>query len=249
MLDGHRNTSAEALRQICNIPSTSEGVLTLGFKFCLRLRNLPPDCLLLLLAPQVPARSRLSFLKRNPLFLTSVSSPLLKPEQIVLAHRQTSLTLRRTKKVLLRGCRQEIGIDPILLIPATRRERSRLIRWRIGWLSGQPRRCPCLTPHHSDPDCLSRVSRPHLLACPLRPRELWDALPPTPADTHMLEHAISQIPSFPSSPPPYWSALLSLLYHIDQLCLLEGTLPLEPSPGALWLNHNLVMERLSSPLL
>ncbi|KAG1272035.1 hypothetical protein G6F66_013425 [Rhizopus arrhizus] len=36
--------------------------------------------------------------------------------------------------VLLRACRPALVVDPILYVPATRAERSLLVRWRLGWL-------------------------------------------------------------------------------------------------------------------
>ncbi|KAI9324096.1 hypothetical protein BD770DRAFT_299442, partial [Pilaira anomala] len=41
---------------------------------------------------------------------------------------------RQTKFVLARKCRTTIGNDPIMYIPMTNFERSRITRWRMGWL-------------------------------------------------------------------------------------------------------------------
>ncbi|KAG1638458.1 hypothetical protein G6F44_008811 [Rhizopus delemar] len=58
---------------------------------------------------------------------------------------QQNLEIRqqcRTSKQLSHCCRS-ISIDPILWLPMSKSERSRCIRWRLGWLpGGKPRPCP-----------------------------------------------------------------------------------------------------------
>ncbi|KAI7904529.1 uncharacterized protein BX663DRAFT_530093 [Cokeromyces recurvatus] len=48
----------------------------------------------------------------------------------------------KTHSVLLSACRHNLIIDPILWLPMTHSERSRTIRWRLGWLPrGIPKAC------------------------------------------------------------------------------------------------------------
>ncbi|KAI7899741.1 uncharacterized protein BX663DRAFT_520273 [Cokeromyces recurvatus] len=48
-----------------------------------------------------------------------------------------------THSVLLSSCRPNLIIDPKLWLPMTHSERSRTIRWRLGWLPGGiPKACP-----------------------------------------------------------------------------------------------------------
>lgn len=120
--------------------------------------------------------------------------------------------------VLLRACRPTLGIGPILWLPMTRQERSRCLRWRLGWMpSGKPWPCRnCPTGDH--------FSRQHAIFC------LWT-------------HSRLQIPiiiidpisfvlnKLPTSPPRssrirnywrrVWSALCLLLTDIDRLCRPE----------------------------
>ncbi|KAI8642065.1 hypothetical protein BD408DRAFT_344880 [Parasitella parasitica] len=65
--------------------------------------------------------------------------------------------LEKTDKVLIRACLPTIGIDPVMYVPASRPCRSRLVRYRMGWLPGKPRPCICNTDH---------TSRRHLHECP-----------------------------------------------------------------------------------
>jgi hypothetical protein len=133
-------------------------------------------------------------------------------KQAILDHRQSELDLNRQTQTLLFGARPRIGVDPILQLKTTRRERSRLLRWRIGWLPGKPRDCPCGTDH---------TSRRHLVDCPVIPSYLWQQLPVPPPGTHPLDNALSQLPTSSSrKPPAYWQAVLTLLAHIDEICLL-----------------------------
>ncbi|KAI9310188.1 hypothetical protein BX666DRAFT_1870800 [Dichotomocladium elegans] len=49
----------------------------------------------------------------------------------------------RRNNILLSRCRPRPSVDPVLWLPMTRMERSRCIRWRLGWLpGGKPRSCP-----------------------------------------------------------------------------------------------------------
>ena len=76
---------------------------------------------------------------------------------------------------LLSCCRPTVSLDPILWLPMTRKERSRCIRWRLGWLpGGKPRPCPfhpnqTLTKSHAI-QCLNmhnRLQMPSTIKDPL----------------------------------------------------------------------------------
>ncbi|EIE80717.1 hypothetical protein RO3G_05422 [Rhizopus delemar RA 99-880] len=75
-------------------------------------------------------------------------------------------------QVLIRACRPVLRVDPILYLPASRADRSRLIRWRMGWIPGKPAPCSC---------GLGDTSRSHLMVCTLVPSALWCCLPVPPA--------------------------------------------------------------------
>ncbi|KAG0930870.1 hypothetical protein G6F57_011489 [Rhizopus arrhizus] len=47
-----------------------------------------------------------------------------------------------TNSVLISACRPTLSVDPILWLPMSPAERSRLVRWRLGWLpGGVPKPC------------------------------------------------------------------------------------------------------------
>ncbi|KAI7899770.1 uncharacterized protein BX663DRAFT_537910 [Cokeromyces recurvatus] len=53
------------------------------------------------------------------------------------------MLLNWLSKDILSACRPNMIIDPILWLPMTHSERSRTIRWRLGWLPGGiPKVCP-----------------------------------------------------------------------------------------------------------
>ncbi|CAO3683568.1 unnamed protein product [Umbelopsis ramanniana] len=238
---GHPTSSITAFRHMCDLPTMTERTLILGMKFCARLEDLPEDCLLVLLKPLALPYGRLTFLQNNPLYLSLPSPTPLTLKPYITAFRMERLAIDRVhpKKKLLSRCLPTLGIDPVLTVPATRRERSRLIRWRIGWLPGKPDDCPC---------SLDRTSPRHLAECFLLPPSLWEPLPSSP-NTHPIDSALNKIPEPHRPAPPFWSSLLLLLYEIEQLCLTEIMTHTEPPPGSYWIHRNLHPERAPSPLL
>ncbi|KAI9266811.1 hypothetical protein BDA99DRAFT_421021, partial [Phascolomyces articulosus] len=60
----------------------------------------------------------------------------------IFQHQRLELTTNDNPNGLLALCRPKLILDPILWIPMTRKERSRCIRWRMGWLpGGLPKPC------------------------------------------------------------------------------------------------------------
>ena len=228
---GHPTSSTAVYKHICDVPHMEERLDILRTKFCLRFATLPLDCLIRQLAPLLTA-SRINYLRNTPLF-RSIPTPFLlnKLPDLITSRRLSEFRKRCSATplpVLLRACRPMIGIDPILTVPATRTERSRLTRWRMGWLPGKPKPCPC------DPE-LQHTSRNHIPICPYIPSELWEQLPPAPVDTNPIDHAISSLPDHKSACPTFWLALLTILRTVDQICLPDVIFPDEPDLGALWL--------------
>ncbi|KAI8638965.1 hypothetical protein BD408DRAFT_281003 [Parasitella parasitica] len=71
-----------------------------------------------------------------------------------------------------------------MYVPASRPCRSRLVRYRMGWLPGKPRPCVCNTDH---------TSRRHLDECPSLPPLLISSLPTPPDSFHgtIIDHALN----------------------------------------------------------
>ncbi|KAI9250224.1 hypothetical protein BDA99DRAFT_445269, partial [Phascolomyces articulosus] len=115
----------------------------------------------------------------------------------------------------LKACRPRIGIDPILWLPMTTRERSRVVRWRIGFLPGKPTRCWC-----ARDNCLTTIA--HLTACFHLHLEL--EVPPN-SNIDPISYVLNKLPKNPPKEPhrqEYWSRiwpkLCTILYNIDSFC-------------------------------
>ncbi|KAK4522115.1 uncharacterized protein ATC70_004654 [Mucor velutinosus] len=231
---GHRAASTMVFRHMTNLPLMRQRAAILVTQFCLRSQFLPEDGLLILLSDSLPGSS-LKRLKKQHMAARALDEvPFANQrhmKQWFLAERQHwhAEFLTKTDMVLIRACRPTIGIDPVMYVPASRPCRSRLIRYRMGWLPGKPRPCACNEDH---------TSRRHLHECPTLPPTLLLSLPVPPADFTgtIIDHALNLIPSSssPSNCPPWWSDLCTLLWHFDQLCNPDGDYTTDPVPGQVW---------------
>ncbi|KAG1296192.1 hypothetical protein G6F64_013227 [Rhizopus arrhizus] len=176
MVGGHRTSSTTVIKHMTTLPSMHHRIDVLTTRFCLRARSLPGSCLLSLLSRTLPVSRIKVHLDKNPLFLALPSPPpssdaRLKTFFRQYRERQVISLVTSTTQVLLRACRPALVVDPILYVPASRAERSLLVRWRLGWLPGKPEDCPCGR---------DRRSRRHFLECDLIPSFLWSDLPRCP---------------------------------------------------------------------
>lgn len=237
IVGGHPTSSTQVLKIITNLPSVAWRVDALVTKYCLRVRHLPKNCLLVCLQDTMSSRTRLnSSLKKNTLY-TSLPEYAAESRDGLLSYlneaRQTRLDtfFSSTSQVLAKACRPELGLDPIVFLPATRTDRSRLIRWRMGWLPGNPHECLCTQDH---------TSRRHFnkYDCPAIPTDIWDALPHAPPGVHPIDNAISMLPLDTKDYQTFWPALLTLLWYVEILVNPSGYFPEDPDPGALWRDHN-----------
>ncbi|KAG1486873.1 hypothetical protein G6F54_013025 [Rhizopus delemar] len=235
MVGGHATSSTSVIKHVTTLPSMHHRIDVLTTRFCLRARSLPRSCLLSLMVSSVPACRLTIHLQNNPLFL-ALPSPApssdtrLKTFFRQYRERQLTSLLTSTTQVLLRACRPALVVDPVLYVPATRAERSLLVRWRLGWLPGKPEDCPCGR---------DRRSRRHFLECDLIPSFLWSDLPRCPPGSYPIDFALSSLPLGRSARcPPWWSSLLLMLWYIQRLCRPNGYYPIDSSPGALWYSRS-----------
>ncbi|KAG1178107.1 hypothetical protein G6F70_007913 [Rhizopus microsporus] len=119
--------------QLTKLPTMTERVHILQAQFLLRSLSLPDDTLLACLLPHI----RLSKGHSHCL-----DKRLLK--KLRLQYLQDNLEQRRAARNsgLLSLRRPKISLDPILWLPMSRIDRSRCVRWRLGWLSGY-KTVPC----------------------------------------------------------------------------------------------------------
>ncbi|KAI9309943.1 hypothetical protein BX666DRAFT_2100201 [Dichotomocladium elegans] len=206
-------------------------------RYVLRSRSLAGDCLVILLRDSLRYPRLVQLLSENSLYRSlpvppPTSSSALKAlfdshwqEQF---DRQMSSATSSGKFALLRACRPSVSRpDPILYLPMSRTARSRLVRWRLGRFTNMDEECPCVSG--------ARLSRDHFLVCRAIDPSLIEQLPPSPPSVNRIDHALNSLPlSASDGPPPFWSALLSLLYVVDTLCHPLAHIAPDPDPGDSW---------------
>ncbi|KAG0738641.1 hypothetical protein G6F62_000761 [Rhizopus arrhizus] len=135
-----------------NQPTMKERIHILQAKFLLRTIDTPDDTLMLRLLPYIrtsTSHSQWYKLTTSPLWrLCAETDPdqidRRKLKAIHQDYLQESFENRRTdtNSILLSACRPQLVVDPILWLPMSYIERSRLIHWRMGWLpGGRPKSC------------------------------------------------------------------------------------------------------------
>ncbi|KAI9468867.1 MAG: hypothetical protein EXX96DRAFT_589274 [Benjaminiella poitrasii] len=123
---------------------------------------------------------------------------------------------------MIQACSSTLTLDPIFIIPMTRKERRRVLRWRLNWLPGRKQQC----------HCGGETSRYHLLTCPAIPPSLWQHIPihQAPHQIHPIDRIIQQLPlKKPITAEdklllmqkwnPIWTDLLTILFHLDEICI------------------------------
>ncbi|CEP15029.1 hypothetical protein [Parasitella parasitica] len=139
-----------------NMANISDRVVVLCAQNLVRVQQLPADALLTLFLQQL-ITSRTCHLRklqtRNSIWQQLISDiPTTRaPRQIYIDKTDLKLQINhflldqwhstQSKFVYAGQCRTTLGIDPIMYLPMTVHERSRLIRWRMGWLPGKPQAC------------------------------------------------------------------------------------------------------------
>jgi hypothetical protein len=156
MYGGHPTSSTMVLRHMVNLPSMAFRSDTLVTKFCWRAASLPEDCLLSLLS-EVVSSPRLDHLRTTPMFLDCPQGFSYGPfeREWLRNYRQDLFDqfLVTTDRKLIKACRPKLRIDPVLYLPASRPDRSRLARWRMGWLPGKPNITNLISTMHNINTC------------------------------------------------------------------------------------------------
>jgi hypothetical protein len=234
---GHSAASTAVFNLMTNLPSMRFRVDVLVTKYCLRAQTLPRNCLLSLLSAVIPSPS-LKLLRGNKMYqeLSAAIPADSSTRQIskwLRQYRQDLFTEfhATTHKVLIKACLPLLRVDPVMYVPASRADRSRLIRWRMHWLPGTPRDCACY---------IDRTTRRHLSLCPGIPYELYLALPsPVDPEANTIDNALNLLPvSRSAAPPPYWVELCTILWHIDQICNPDGDYTTDAPPGQEWVSQS-----------
>ncbi|OAD71055.1 hypothetical protein PHYBLDRAFT_171117 [Phycomyces blakesleeanus NRRL 1555(-)] len=215
---GHSTSSTSIFRHLGNLPSMRERILTLGFKFVYRAFWLPDEALFTLLRPVLtnPAHQWFKLLA-NPIWLSLSNRQNADSKACKHANRSflnQGLFLQRSQQILLSACRPSLGVDPILWLPMTNYERSRFIRWRMGWLPGRPQPCSCglhTTSRHHVIECTGAAIRLHL----------YSTVQPNPID-YVLNMLPLKKPKNNKNNAFWiftWPILCRIMLDIEQICL------------------------------
>ncbi|KAG1046647.1 hypothetical protein G6F43_010877 [Rhizopus delemar] len=248
---GGSRSSTQVMLHLVNQPSMKNRVHILQAKFILRSLNLPDDTLFSRLLPYLRTSASHSH------WYKLTSSPLWRVccnQDIEHLNRRTFRIIcrkyledlfhqncQRTRTKLLSACRSQSTIDPILWLPITSIERSRVVRWRLGWLPGDVPK-PCIY-HPTDMFTLS-----HAIRCLHMHQRLQ--MPSTEPDP--LSFLLNKLPTkrkngalqHPSSTHSAWTVrwptICQILFELDYLH--HGKIPSEtPSLGnklVNWLSKN-----------
>ncbi|KAG1333798.1 hypothetical protein G6F62_006643 [Rhizopus arrhizus] len=149
---GGSRSSTKVMLHLTNQPTMKERVHRLQAKFLFRSINAPEDTLLSQFLEYLRTSASLSQwykLSKTPLWQRCCASHEIDAldsrtfNTIYHDYLKDNFNARRntTNSFLLSTCRAKPGVDPILWLPMTPAERSRLIRWRLGWLPAHPITC------------------------------------------------------------------------------------------------------------
>jgi hypothetical protein len=138
-------SSIKVILQLTKLPTTTECTHILQVQFLLRSLSLPDDTLLLCPLPHVClskshsqwyATSKTPLWKQCTQYIDSLDKRLLKSIRLHFLHDNLEQRRAARNSSLLSLYRPKISLDPILLLPMSRTERNRCVRWRFGWLLG-----------------------------------------------------------------------------------------------------------------
>ncbi|EIE91862.1 hypothetical protein RO3G_16573 [Rhizopus delemar RA 99-880] len=146
-----RKTSTKVMLHLAKLPTMRERVAILQAQFLFRSLSLPEDTLLYRLMPHIQYTRGHQWYKLSKTALWKLMPPTITDFDIrgfrvikkKFLHFNLEKQIQGKNSRLLSSCRPTITLDPILWLPMTHEERSRCIRWRLGWLpGGAPKPCP-----------------------------------------------------------------------------------------------------------
>ncbi|KAJ8651363.1 hypothetical protein O0I10_001955 [Lichtheimia ornata] len=215
---------------LADLPSMTLRARTLQLMFTARAIELPPTTMLRsVIMNWLQKRQAFHFwrrLTRNPLFRTwkdLITGPVADCPKYpvtftIKQHRDMELSSRRSRFSSIRALRPVRMIDPILYLPASSRDRHRLIHWRMYWLPSYPLKpCRCNT--------TTEAGRKHFITC-TRIQEEYQALRQAFAkdngDLHLVDAVMNSLPRTADTlQQPHWRTIwLALIKYLRQVDFL-----------------------------
>lgn len=245
IVGGFSNSSMKSLRVTVNLPSMVERWYILNSKYNIRAATLPPASLISKLLNLTKRYSKINLIKKkNPIYQKLITD---NNHNISIYTKLTNITnsfrsqaIINSSEKMIQASRSTLILDPILTIPMTRKERRRILRWRMNWLPGDKKQCYCG----------ELMSRNHLFTCGAIPPDYWEHIQRGNANNtkNPIDVVLKKLPTKkPKSTTeklqllnywkPLWSDLLNILYIVDQITnKSQDTFVEEPSPGELFYN-------------
>ncbi|CEP20197.1 hypothetical protein [Parasitella parasitica] len=237
---GHSKSSAQVMLHLVNLPSMRTRVATLQAQYLFRGSYLPDDTLLAHLLSYIQSPSSRSHWCK--LANTQMWKSLCRPNLDTLDVKefrsvrnqflsdQFQDSYANSNSILLSSTRPTTQVDPILWLSMTCSERSRVVRWRLGWLPGGKPKEYILHPGHNWSrrhvhECLSVHDRLYL------PRSIEDP----------ISFLLNLLPLHKPRPTDHhnwvvlWPILCTILHELDYY--FHDECPPPPvDPGAKLLN-------------
>ncbi|KAI9260127.1 hypothetical protein EDC94DRAFT_641160 [Helicostylum pulchrum] len=146
-LDTFQNSCIRLMLHLVNLPSMRTRVAVLQAQYLFRSTQLPDDTLLTHLLPHLQSSSSFSHwykLSKTRIW-RSLCAPILSTLDIKQFYSLSTIFLDQefqnlytgSDSMLLASTHSTFQVDTILWLPMTHSERSRVLRWRLGWLPGE----------------------------------------------------------------------------------------------------------------
>lgn len=217
-----------------NIPDMETRWYTLSAKYIVRLQDQPTDSLVYKLHIHLERYSRLyNIKKKNKLIADTPQDSLGDLSNKYIKHLSKNYQknlLTTSTDITIKSLHHNLSIDPIFIIPMTRKERRRLLRWRINWLPGRKVDC----------HCGDQITVNHILICPAIPETYWEHIQRTrlEGDIHPFNKILLKLPTTKPKTAdekqkllqfwsPLWNHLLNILLIVDEICIRPQQ-PFEP---------------------
>ncbi|KAG1464530.1 hypothetical protein G6F46_001259 [Rhizopus delemar] len=192
-----RKTSTKVMLHLAKLPTMRERVAILQAQFLFRSLSLPEHTPLYRLILHIQYTrghhwynlSKTALWRLMPPTITDFDTRGFRAIKKKFLHSNLEKEIQGKNSRLLSSCRPTITLDPILWLPMTHEERSRCIRWHLGWFPGAtPKPCP----RHPN----NNLSRRHSINCLNMHRLL--CMPETIADP--ISFLLSILPTCTSVP-------------------------------------------------
>ncbi|KAI7887823.1 uncharacterized protein EV154DRAFT_426813 [Mucor mucedo] len=227
---GHATSSTQAIKHMNKIATMEERKMVLQAKNIYRTFQLPNTTLIYTMLRQVITTRDTHFKKlqkRNEIWQSlplppanSRTLPIFITEKLlreaINKYLKKNMIQKQCEQFYVGMCRSNIANDPIMYLPMHNFERSRIIRWRMGWLPGRPTTCK-----NCDTTLNNNTTRNHLTQC----LKLHQILQVPIIVTSPIDYILNQLPTKQTSNRikqnyfiQKWIQITKIFNKIETLC-------------------------------